>query len=100
MFSDVSKLYLSVSCTFFSSHLRKKCESVKISIMSACRTSVRLGKKRKKKEKKNNVAIFLDTENVIKVKPFMLFLLIELYPLIPLSVTLSIFQGHSSVKHF
>ena len=49
MFSDVSKLYLSVSCTFFSSHLRKKCESVKISIMSACRTSVRCGKKKKKR---------------------------------------------------
>ena len=99
MFSDVSELYLSVSSIFLF-HWREKCEFLKISIMPVCRTSVRLGKKRKKKEKKNNVAIFLDTENVIKVKPFMLFLLIELYPLIPLSVTLNIFQGHSSVKHF
>ena len=42
-----------------------------------------------------NVAIFLDTMNV---KLCMLVLLIGLYPLIPLSVTLTVFQGHSNVE--
>ena len=47
-----------------------------------------------------NVAIFSDTTNVINVKLCMMILLTELYPLIPLQMTLSIFQGHSSVKQF
>ena len=35
---------------------------------------------------------------MINVKLCMMVVLIELYPLIPLSVTLIAFQGHSSVK--
>ena len=38
-----------------------------------------------------NIAVFSDTPNVINVKPCMMVLFIELYPLIPLSAALSIF---------
>ena len=47
-----------------------------------------------------NAAIFSDTINRINVKLRMMVVLIELYPFIPLSVTLVVFQGHSSVKQF
>ena len=43
--------------------------------------------------KNRNVAIFSDNINVINVKLCMILLLIELYPFVPLSVTLAIFQG-------
>ena len=43
-------------------------------------------------EKTVNVAIFLDTLNMINVRLCMMVVLIELYPLV--------FQGHSSVKQF
>ena len=46
-----------------------------------------------------NVGIFSDTVDVIGVKIFMMVLFIELYLLIPLSVTLTIFQ-HSSAEQF
>ena len=39
--------------------------------------------------------IFLDTINVINVKVWMMILLIEHYLVIPLPVTLTIFQDHS-----
>ena len=42
-----------------------------------------------------NVVIFLDAVNIINVKLWIIVVLIELYPFIPLSVTLIIFQGHS-----
>ena len=45
-----------------------------------------------------NVAIFLDTVNVIKVKLCVLALVVELYLFVPLSVALTIFQGLSSVN--
>ena len=45
-----------------------------------------------------NVAIVLDTINMINVQFWIMLVLIELYPFIPLSVTLIVFQGHSSVK--
>ena len=45
-----------------------------------------------------NAVIFVDTMNVIIVKLCMMVVLIELYPFIPLSVTLSIFEGHRSVR--
>ena len=47
-----------------------------------------------------NIVIYSDTvnKNIINVKLRLIALLIELYPLIPLSVTLTIFQGHSSVE--
>ena len=51
-------------------------------------------------EKKINVAVFSDTINVINVKLCMMVVLIELYPFIPLTVTLIAFQGHSSIKQF
>ena len=44
------------------------------------------------------IAIFSDTINLINVKLYMMVVLIELYPSIPLSVTLIIFQGHSNFK--
>ena len=47
-----------------------------------------------------NVAIFLGIINVMYIKLCMMALLIELYPFMPLSVTLIVFQGHSSVKEF
>ena len=47
-----------------------------------------------------NIAIFSDTINMINVRHCMMVSLIELYPFIPLLVTLIVFQGHSSVKQF
>ena len=47
-----------------------------------------------------NVAIFLDSMNMMNVKFCMMVVLIEHYPFIPLSVTLIAFQGHSSVEQF
>ena len=47
-----------------------------------------------------NITIFLDTINVINVKLCMVVLHTELYLFIPLLVTLTIFQGHSSVEIF
>ena len=57
----------------------------------AYRPSVRRGKN-------FNVTIFSDTTSVVNVKLCTMVLLIELYPFIPLSVTLIVFEGHSSVK--
>ena len=45
-----------------------------------------------------NTGIFSDTVNVINAKLYMLLLLIELCLFIPLSVTLTIFQGHSNIE--
>ena len=45
-----------------------------------------------------NVAIVSDTLNMINVKSRLMVVLIELHPFIPLSVTLIVFQGHSSVN--
>ena len=44
--------------------------------------------------------IYLDTINVINIKLSMMTLHIELYLFIPFSVTLIVFQVHSSVKQF
>ena len=44
--------------------------------------------------------IFSDDMNMINVTVCMMVILIELYPFIPLSVTLIVFQGHSTVKQF
>ena len=46
-----------------------------------------------------NVAIFSDTINTINVKLCMMVVLTELYPFIPLSVVLIVFQGHSNVSN-
>ena len=49
----------------------------------------------------SNIGIFFsDTINVIDVKFCMMVLHIELYLFITLSVTLTLFKGHSSVKQF
>ena len=45
-----------------------------------------------------NIGIYSDTMNVINVELFMMVLLVYLF--IPLSVALTIFQGHSTVKQF
>ena len=47
-----------------------------------------------------NIEIYSDTINVINVKFCMMVLLIEPFLFIPLSVTLTVFQGHSKVKQF
>ena len=47
-----------------------------------------------------SVVIFFDTINMITVKVCMMVALIKLYPFIPLSVTLIVFQGHNSGKQF
>ena len=47
-----------------------------------------------------NIGIFSDTMNVTNVKLYMVVLHIELYLFIANSVTLTLFQGHSSVKQF
>ena len=47
-----------------------------------------------------NIGIYSDTIKVINVKLCMMVLLIELYLFIPLSVTLTIIQGHCNVKQF
>ena len=44
-----------------------------------------------------NIGIFSDTINVIHVKLCMILLLIELYLFTPLSVNLTIFEGHSTM---
>ena len=45
-----------------------------------------------------NGAIFSNTINMVNVKLWMMLDLTELYPSLPLSMTLIVFQGHSSVK--
>ena len=45
-----------------------------------------------------NIGIYSHTINVINVKLCMMALYIELYLVIRLSVTLTLFQGHSSVS--
>ena len=45
-----------------------------------------------------NILVLWGTVNIINVKLCMMVLLTELYLFIPLLVTLTIFQGHSSVK--
>ena len=47
-----------------------------------------------------NTGIYTDTINVVNVKPCMMVLLMELYLFLAFSVTLTIYQGHSNVKHF
>ena len=47
-----------------------------------------------------NMGIYSDTINVIDIKLCMMVVLTELYPFMPLSVTLIVFQGHSSVNQF
>ena len=47
-----------------------------------------------------NFASFSDTINMINVQLCVMVVLIELYPFIPLSVTLIIFQGHVVAKSF
>ena len=46
------------------------------------------------------MGIFSNAINVINVNLCTLVLLIELYLFIPFSMILTIFQGHSNVKHF
>ena len=47
-----------------------------------------------------NVAIFSDAIKMDDFKICKVVVFIELYPFIPLSVTLIVFQGHSTVKQF
>ena len=45
-------------------------------------------------------AIFLGHANMINIKLYMMVLYIEFHLYVPLSMTLTILQGHSSVKQF
>ena len=67
---------------------------VMISVRLASRVSVR--------GKNVNIAIFSGTINVMNGKLCAMVVLLKLLalPIIPLSVTLIVFQGHSSVKQF
>ena len=47
-----------------------------------------------------NIEIYLDTINAMNVKLCMMVLLIELYLFIPLSVTLTVFQGQAISNTF
>ena len=47
-----------------------------------------------------DTGIYSDSINVINVKIYFIVLLIEFYLFIWLSVTLTIFQGHSNVEQF
>ena len=47
-----------------------------------------------------NIGIYSDTINVINVKLCTMVLLTELYLFIPLSVTLTVFQGRTNVEQF
>ena len=47
-----------------------------------------------------NVAIFSDTVNMINVQCGTMVALTELYPFIPLSVSMVVFKGYSSVERF
>ena len=47
-----------------------------------------------------NIGIFSDTLNMINVKLCLMVLLNELYLFIPLSMTLTIFEGHGNVEQF
>ena len=47
-----------------------------------------------------NIAVFSDTVNVMNIKLCMMVLLTELCLFIPLSMTVTVFQGHSCVKQF
>ena len=51
-------------------------------------------------DKNFNVAIFSNTVNMINVKLCMMVMLIKLYPFIPLSLSLTIFQGHTNMEQF
>ena len=75
---------------FFDSH--EKCEYVTISVRPAGRLYVC--------DKNFNVAIFLDTIYITNAKLCMIVLLIELYPFIPLSVTLIVIQSHRVSNNF
>ena len=47
-----------------------------------------------------NIGIYSHTIDMIQVKLYMLVLLIKVSPFIPLSLTLTTFQGHSNVEQF
>ena len=51
-------------------------------------------------QKNFNIAVFSDTIIVINVQVCMMVLLTELYLFIPLSVTLTVFQGRTNVEQF
>ena len=69
------------------------CVYLVISVLVASRMNVWCGKN-------FNIVIFSNSVKVINVKFCLVVLLIELYLFIPLSVILTILQGHLSVKQF
>ena len=81
---------ISVSSPVFDSH-----ENVSLTI---CHDQFWAGQVTVLHDKNFNVAIFSDTINVINVKLCMMVLLIKLYQFIVLSVTITTFESHGSVK--
>ena len=79
----------------FNSH-----EKMWVYIMSSVKPAVWLAGPLFCSGKNFNIAIFVDTIDIINVKFCMMVLLIEFYPFIPLSVTFIIVQSHGSVKQF
>ena len=62
--------------------------------------SVRLAGQLSVYGKNFTIVIFSDTINMMNVKLCMMVVLVELYPFIPLSVTLTVFPNHINVKQF
>ena len=61
--------------------------------LTACRVIVQHGKN-------FNLANVLDTINIINDKLCIMLLLTKLYPYTPVSMTLSVFQGHTIIRQF
>ena len=83
--SSIKNRYFGLPVIFFLTHMKNVCNDA--GRLSIC-------------GKTFNVVLFLDTINMMNVKLCMMLVLIELYPVIPLSMTLIVFQGHRSVKQF
>ena len=93
-------------CGVYRLHFRVTSSSVNSGIVVYAMTSVRLAcqparwiASQPSVCMRQNIAIFLDTSmSMVNVKLCMIVVLTVFYQFIPLSVTLVLFQGHSSVK--
>ena len=81
---------------FFDSHEKRE----NASCDDQCLTGRPAGRLAGVARKNFNIAIFSDTMNNVNVKPCIVVVLTEFYPFILPSVTLIVFQSHSSVKQF
>ena len=92
---QLKDISVSTSCSLVSpvcpTHLLFVCFLTRLTLQMLVMVSVRLPGRVSERIRNLNIAVFSDTLNVINVKPCMMVLFIELYPLIPLSAALSIF---------